>query len=104
MSTYRAQMNAVHRRAERAFARIADDFRKRVLISFCERRQLRFISGMGTWCFYDRRDRQYSLRDGLDRRRGWVRIVRVLELEIDRNNTLGASYVCDYTPKNWRQR
>jgi len=41
----------------------ADEYRLQVLLPFCRMHRLTFVSGNGSWSFYDRRDRPVDSAD-----------------------------------------
>ena len=88
--------------ARRRLQELADDYRKTVLVPFCRKYRLTFLSGMGRTVFYTEDNRNFGSADAAvdEGYHEAVRIFRVLDQEaIGRNDEFGF-YVCDVTAQD----
>ncbi len=92
---YTREMNAAFDVFQARCETIAEAIRVELVIPFCRRHRLEFRGGMGTWAFYSTRGIKTYGREEVKAMRGTRRLVAALEIEVDRNNTLGTSYVRD---------
>lgn len=82
---------------EKLTDKVCDDVRREHLIPFCDKKGVKFVSGMGSWAFYDSRG------EVLWNRQIPKRLLHLLEASTySYHNSLG-SFINDYTPKGFKE-
>jgi hypothetical protein len=102
MRSIKQQVAALHAAYDKDIQRICAEARTKYVIPYCDKHNLMFGAGMGSWCFHDEEGQQYGAENG------WQepipkRLLAILETELLYRNDLG-SLIEDYTPHGFKRR